>query len=311
MIKEYIDKLINNIPLLKKKEREKINLILDGGLFNGSYLIGALYFLEEMEKRDLITIQKISACSIGSIAAVLFCINRMYIANEIYEMSILQFKKELNFKSFDSIFQKIENLFPENICELMNDRVFISYYDLKKRKKITKSKYKNRNDVIDTMKRSCFVPYLINGDITYKNKYIDGIYPYIFPNEQNIKNLYLDLLNYDKIFNAISIKNEKTNFHRILSGLLEMHLFFIKKKSTQMCSFIDTLSINYIVYHYFIKKIVENILFYIVYFFYLLQKYNKYIPSNIQEYLNNNIFIQIINSCSKEIVDILLKNFCL
>ena len=42
MLETYISKLIDNIPLSKKKQREKIDLILDGGLFNGSYLIGAI-----------------------------------------------------------------------------------------------------------------------------------------------------------------------------------------------------------------------------------------------------------------------------
>ena len=46
IIKNTITELINNISFLKNKQREKINIILDSGLFNGSYLIGSLYFLK-------------------------------------------------------------------------------------------------------------------------------------------------------------------------------------------------------------------------------------------------------------------------
>jgi len=50
MLETYISKLVDNIPLSKKSQREKIDIILDGGLFNGSYLIGALYFFERNGK---------------------------------------------------------------------------------------------------------------------------------------------------------------------------------------------------------------------------------------------------------------------
>jgi hypothetical protein len=59
MLESYISKLIDNIPLSKKNQREKIDIILDGGLFNGSYLIGALYFLREMEKVGYIEVDKL------------------------------------------------------------------------------------------------------------------------------------------------------------------------------------------------------------------------------------------------------------
>ena len=68
-------------------------------------------------------------------------------------------------------------------------------------------------------------------DINELNKYIDGIIPYIFNKEPNKKILYLDLFGYDKIGNLINVKNEKSNFHRILSGLLDIHSFFIKKSN--------------------------------------------------------------------------------
>ena len=55
MIDEYVNKLIENLPESSKK-LQNIDLVLDGGLFNGSYLVGALYFLKEMERRQYIKI---------------------------------------------------------------------------------------------------------------------------------------------------------------------------------------------------------------------------------------------------------------
>ena len=70
MIDEYVNKLIENLPEETKK-LQYIDLVLDGGIFNGSYLVGSLYFLKEMERRKYLKIARISGCSIGSIVAFL------------------------------------------------------------------------------------------------------------------------------------------------------------------------------------------------------------------------------------------------
>jgi hypothetical protein len=72
MINEYVIKLIENLPddIKNVKEPIKIDLVLDGGLFNGSYQVGALYFLKEMENRKYIKIERISGCSVGSIVGL-------------------------------------------------------------------------------------------------------------------------------------------------------------------------------------------------------------------------------------------------
>ena len=53
MIHDYVLKLIGNLPdeIKNVKSPMIIDLVLDGGIFNGSYLVGALHFLKEMEKK--------------------------------------------------------------------------------------------------------------------------------------------------------------------------------------------------------------------------------------------------------------------
>ena len=48
MIHQYVNKLIENLDL-KPNAKERLDLIFDGGVFNGSYLIGAAHFLKQME----------------------------------------------------------------------------------------------------------------------------------------------------------------------------------------------------------------------------------------------------------------------
>ena len=42
----FIDKLIKNLP---EYNHGSINLILDGGAFSGSYILGSLYYLKYLE----------------------------------------------------------------------------------------------------------------------------------------------------------------------------------------------------------------------------------------------------------------------
>ena len=49
----------------------------------------------------------------------------------------------------------------------------------------------------------------------------------------------MELFGYDKFIYALNIKNEKTNYHRILTGLLDIHSFYIKKTNTSMCSYVE------------------------------------------------------------------------
>ena len=71
----YVTKLIENLPI--KDKCISIDLVLDGGLFNGSYLLGGLLFLKEMEKRGMVKIKRISGCSIGSLVGFLFMIDKL------------------------------------------------------------------------------------------------------------------------------------------------------------------------------------------------------------------------------------------
>jgi hypothetical protein len=302
IIESYVQNLMANLP--KRNDTENINLILDGGMFNGSYLTGALYFLREMEKQKYVTVHKISCCSIGSVCAVLYKIDALDLMPELYNIILKQFKETRHFNAFKTCLDKIKKRCKISCSNLnLNNVLYITYYDIKKGKKIIKSKYKNIDELIDTVYKSCFVPFIANGNMVYKNRYCDGVNPYIFPTESNKKTLYLDLFGSDKIKYMISVKNEKNNFHRILSGLLDIHLFYIKQNSTQMCSYVNQWSLYQTFHNRILKWIIERIIFYAVYIaFYLKQ----YIPSELCEH----IIFKILSKIIKELYIIFIDYYC-
>jgi hypothetical protein len=305
MVKEYAIKLIENLPLHMKnnKQPQKIDLILDGGIFNGSYLIGALHFLKEMENQKIIKINRISSCSIGSVAAFLYYIDALDVMPNLYNIVNNEFKENYNLNSITKLKTLLINNIPNDICKTINKKLFITFYNIKKGVKQIKYKYSNIDDIINTIIKSCFVPYLIDGNLLFKNKYFDGVNPYVFNIKPNTKILYLDLFGYDKIGNLLNVKNEKTNCHRILSGMLDIHNFFIKQHNTSMCSFVNDWNL-FNKGWYNIKIILENLLIYFVYFLvYIREK----IPSEFKKSAICKLFFRIIS----EISIILLDTYCL
>ena len=302
MIDDYVNKLIENLPTNSKK-LQIIDLVLDGGVFNGSYLVGALYFLKEMERRKYVQIDRISGCSIGSIVAFLYFIDALDLMPKLYEIVNIEFKTHFSLKTIKSIKEHLIKRIPDNICSKVNGKLFICYNDIKNNKKIVKSHYKNVDKIIDSIIRSCYIPLLIDNNLLYKNKYIDGINAYIFKKELNKKILHMELLSYDKVFNAINIKNEKTNFHRILSGLLDIHSFYIKQSNTSMCSYVNDWSI-FNKFNYNIKLFFERI---IVIILFLFNHIKKHIPNDI----NNNIIFKIMSKITFDIFSIFLETYCL
>ena len=305
MVKEYVNKLIENLPdnIKNVNSPQIIDLVLDGGIFNGSYLIGALYFLKEMEKQNYIKINRISGCSIGSIAAFLYFIDSLDLMSQLYIIANKEFKESHKLKTLKEIKQYLIKHIPNDICHKVNDKFFITYYNIKKGEKKIKSKFKDVDEIIDTIIKSCFIPYLIDGNILYQSKYIDGINPFVFNKESNIKILYLDLFGYDKIGNLLNIKNEKTNYHRILSGMLDIHNFFIKQSNTSMCSYVNEWNYTNLCFNYF-KFIIEKIL---VYFTYILIYFENKMPIDFKSSVISKIAIKII----QDVFVIILETYCL
>jgi hypothetical protein len=302
MIEGYVNKLIENLPEKSKKIGE-IDLVLDGGIFNGSYLVGALYFLKEMENRNYIKINRISGCSVGSIVALLYFIDGLELMPIFYEEINKDFKTNFSLSFIKNLKKYLGNKLNDDTFTKLNGRLFICYNNVDSREKIVKNIYDNIDDLIETIIKSCFVPFIIDNNMLYKNKYIDGINAHIFDKSLNKKILYMDLLGYDKFMYSINIKNEKTNFHRILSGLLDIHFFFIKGSNTSMCSFIDEWNI----YNYFINKsklLFEKIIVYIIY---LIIYFKKYFSDELYE----NIIFKILKKILNEVFCILLETYCI
>ena len=233
----YIHKLIDELPITNKTQ--KLDLVFEGGLFNGSYLIGALYYLRELELRNRICIDRISGCSVGSLTALVYFSNTYHLLEPIYTLTYRHFKKTNNVNIFNHIFAQLRPHLTPAIMAGLNGRLFITYYNVKHNEQVVRHKYRSVEDLFDVIRKSCYCPYVIDHSFLYKKKYVDGFYPYIFPCVAGKKVMHFNIHRFDKLFHGISIKNEKTNYRRIIAGILEAHTFFAYGHATSICSYVN------------------------------------------------------------------------
>ena len=162
MIKNYVKKLIENVPCSFSVKPEIIDLILDGGIFNGSYQIGCLYFLREMENQKKIQIDKISACSVGAICGILYHINKLDLSIKIYDSILKYFKKHKKLEILHSFIDNtIRPLLPIDIHKQLSNKLYICYYDIETKEKIVKSHFENNEVLIDSINSAYFIPFII------------------------------------------------------------------------------------------------------------------------------------------------------
>ncbi len=303
MINDYVIKLIENLPddIKNVNEPIKMDLVLDGGIFNGSYLVGALYFLKEMENRKYIKIERISGCSVGSIVGFLYFIDSLDLMPKLYDLINREFRQTYNLNLIKELKKHLLNRIPDDICKIINDRLYITYNNIKKNTKPVKKNYKDVDDIINTIIKSSYIPYLIDGNILHENKFIDGITPFIFKEREN-RILHLDLFGSDKLGNLLNVRNEKTNHHRILSGLLDIHSFFIKKTNTSMCSYINDWTYYNTFYNY-IKTLIEKICICLI-------NLLLFVQTKMPLEFKDTVLYKILSKISYDIFIILLENYC-
>lgn len=314
------DVVTNMVDNIQQDENHIIHLdiILSGGAFNAIYLVGCLYFLREMQNKNKIAIHRISSCSASSFVALLYLTNHVELFQEkIYEIVVESFKTNKKFiftePILTNIFEIIEtalyekgNVTESDIIRLVNYKLYITYFDVKRCKRIVKRKYKSLHDIFETIKKSCYIPFITMDDMLYKNRYMDGWQPYIFKthdqgsmnnnnNNQIIKKqLFIDLLGKDKIKDSIVLKNNKNSTHKIINGILDTYYFFYNKghHETAMCSFFNNQSMTS-----YIKFLSIYFFSYLLCIFIYLYAFFFKIPSS--DFFNLDIFKRIIKFLKK------------
>uniref|UniRef100_A0A6C0B4C5 PNPLA domain-containing protein n=1 Tax=viral metagenome TaxID=1070528 RepID=A0A6C0B4C5_9ZZZZ len=275
-----IIELMENLP--EPLSTQHINLVCDSGAFNGSYLLGCMQYLKELEKKRFIKINKLSGSSIGSLLSFLYIIDKLDDYKTSYKDIRNGFKNDFCLKSF----KKILNLFFSNLdkdtYKKLNNKLYINYYNINTNKEVIVSSYNNNNDIKEAILSSSFIPYIMNGELCY-NGNIDGINPYIFKERtvDDNKILFIRLTSYGKLKKMLNIKGEHNYSERMLEGILDTHRFF-KGDPSKLCSWVN----NWGITDYVAFRLRQIFWLTVVLCCYILNKIKPYIPNFI---INNKI----------------------
>ena len=293
LLNEYIKSLIDNINNTYIKKN--INIIFDGGAFNGGFALGVALYLKRMEHNKLINVHSVSGCSIGSVLAVWYLSGCRVETIEYFENFMNLYKKNMNFRDYRStIIGFINDIFNHSksdieIIDILNGRLYITYYNIKTHKQRVISKFKDREHIIECIIRSSHIPYLMNGSLSYKKKYIDGITPYIINNEHD--NLFVKLITLNKCSRLFMVKYENNIHYRLLTGVSDINEFYTTG-SSDMCSYVNNWSYFNIaqlrareVFFFTIISLVNTILY-----------FKSFIPCVITNSIAYNGSIKTLNS---------------
>ena len=105
------------------------------------------------------------------------------------------------------------------------------------------------------------------------------------------------------IWTTKSIIHEKTNYNRILTGLLDIHNFYIKKSNTTICSYVNDWSTPTTKCFRLKKMIIESIIVYIV-------RFSSFIKKYITHYVENYLIYKIISTILYDIYIISIDSYC-
>tara|TARA_Y100000592_G_scaffold13907_1_gene19639 strand:+ start:2168 stop:3079 length:912 start_codon:yes stop_codon:yes gene_type:complete len=290
----YIKTLVDNVNI--ENIPKYLDIVFDGGAFNGGMGFGTALYLKELEKRKITKISRVSGCSIGSIIALSFLLDFKYDINKIFISVCKNFKNTFNLSVFKDHIKKIiyDNLTDD--LSFLNNKLYITYYDAVNYKHIMICNYKNRDHLIDCLMRSCHIPYITMPTMMYDEKYIDGVTPYIFRDGLN-NVLFVNMItikNYKYIFN---VGKENNVNHRMMIGINDINKFFVNKKS-DMCSYYNGWS--------WISVFMLRMRIMIVFIILWIVNNSKKIKHIIPPYFLENSVVKNINMLLKELYNDLM-----
>jgi hypothetical protein len=264
-----IDKLSHMFPDLvtninhtypKKNNPPPISIVLDGGGFSGSHIVGALAYLQFLVQDKRITINRISGVSVGSICALLFRLGRLDIASQLYTSTRNHFEKYADLSIVSHHLSNIYKIMPKHFYKKC--KLWISYFDIKKQKHITVNKFISNEHIISIIRRSIHVPWIFDRSLALNQRFIDGLYPHTFAFDHHSERvIFLNLINmpWSAMFH---VKNRTTILDRVTDGAMQLHTFLTSGHNNPFCHTFTPLSYRGFIFaiRVFLTHIIVKIL---------------------------------------------------
>jgi len=285
----YNQQIRNLISNLERRDKPIIlDIILEGGAFNGMYEVGVLLFIKELEKQAFIKVDRISGVSIGSLMGFSYFTDNLELSMEYYKELREYWKHNFNLNIYEETLKKtINEMKEEDFNNIKNGKLFINYNNVDTLEHTVQDNYNDRNDLMNAILKSSHLPYITNDKMCQEHFFIDGGSPFIFyDREKNTerKILYVSINTLSKMTKMMNVKEINCE-GKVLAGILECYNLFHSNQKNNLCSFIHQWnSYDFIILRF--KEIFMKILVYLIFFLY---KSRDYLTNcdNVIKYSNN------------------------
>ena len=177
-LKPYINSLIQNID--HTNIPDEIDVIFDSGALNGFMAQGVAMYLKTLEEMNHTKVRRISGCSAGAMVGLIYFIDIFHDLTPMFERIIDHFHTHRNFAEFIPQLKEFIYEYLTDDLSLLNGRLYITYYDIETKGQVVVSEYADREELLEIITRSSHIPYISTPVLKYKERYVDGIAPYIF-----------------------------------------------------------------------------------------------------------------------------------
>jgi hypothetical protein len=235
-LRALLCKLVPNVN--RARVPSEMNIVFDGGVFNGYYGLGVGLYLQELEKQGVTRVCKVSGVSIGAVLALWYLLDSPKTdLNALFVKMAKHFERRRNLRVYRKLIAKfIYESIPSDDLSFMNDRLYISYYDTRECMRKTVSRYKSRAHLVEVAVRSGHIPFVISDSIAYRGRYIDGVRPEVFPGPR--RSLFVHVATVERWGQMFSVGTEANIMHRLTSGAADADSFFTTGFS-RMCGYTD------------------------------------------------------------------------
>ena len=297
MLQEYIDALIENLS--DKSIPPEIDLVIDGGGFNGGQQIGVLLYLDRLVKQRRLVIERISGCSVGAGLAASFLTGRITNLDKYANILVSGFRKNGSLSCLKDVVEHAIDW--DKFADIKEGRLFVTYTDNTIGKRQTVSSYESSEDCKKKLLSSCFLPFVIDGNFETDQGYVDGIAPHLFQDKQRPCLFVSSIMGMKGMYGSIlCIKGQQNIYPRIITGLDDIHKFLTSgtDNSTKLCSWLEKWTLVDV-----IQFRLRDLIGLVVYILgYILRMYRKYAPTVVTESAIVKEISRIIGSIFRDIL---------
>jgi len=224
---------------------KKLDIVLEGGALNGAYEAGVLCYIKELEKRKMLSVEKISGVSCGALIAMLYLTSQLESLEDFYAQLSNSLLESGNFSNLEGLIDKAVSNVSDEMLVALKHRLFITYVNLTDQSRCIQSEFTSKKELAECLKKSSYLPYFIDGNTTTNDLCIDGGTPYLFPfdkekrSNHSYRTLYVKLTSFRLLKEALSVKAEVNVATRAVEGIQKIHNLLKHHERNDLVSFVE------------------------------------------------------------------------